>query len=132
QALPVNAQFQVLAYNRRPELLPTDPGPGLLRASAQGKSMAIESLHQWRAEGGTDHVGAIRTALSLRPEVIYWLTDGTDLTTAQIESITRSNKLKVAINTIGMNSRNVPDSQPLQRLSVENRGAYRQVSSTGD
>jgi hypothetical protein len=131
-ALPAEAQFQVVFYNRRAELLPTEQGAWLWQASAGAKATAIDSLHHWRAEGGTDHVSAVRTALSLGPEVIYWLTDGADLTPAQIDSITRSNRGKVAINTIGMGPGNSADSQQLQRVALANRGLFRQFSSTGD
>ena len=131
-ALPMEAQFQVVYYNRHPELLPTDQGIGLWQASAQAKATAIDSLHHWRAEGGTDHSSAIRAALSLRPEVIYWFTDGADLTAAEIDSITRSNRWKVAINTVGMDAGNRAGSEPLQRIALANRGSFRQLSLTGD
>jgi hypothetical protein len=131
-ALPADAQFQIVFYNRRPELLPADQGSWLWQASAQAKAAAGEWLHHLRAEGGTDHLCAIRAALSLRPDVIYWLTDGADLTTAEIESVTRSNKLKVAINTVSMGLGNRAESQPLQRVAVTNRGLFRQLSSTGE
>jgi hypothetical protein len=131
-ALPTEAQFQVVFYNRRPELLPTDQGICLWHASASEKAAAIDSLHRWRAEGGTDHLSAIRAALSLRPEVIYWLTDGADLTPAEIDSITRGNKWKVIINAVDMGPSSGTGCQPLQKVALANRGIFRQLSSTGD
>jgi hypothetical protein len=131
-ALPVETQFQVVCYNRRAEPLPSNQGAWLWQASAQAKATAIDSLHHWRAEGGTDQLSAIRAALSLKPEVIYWLTDGADLTTAEIDSITRSNRRKVVINTIGMGAGNGADCEPLQRVALANRGLFRQFRSIGD
>jgi hypothetical protein len=131
-ALPGEAQFQVVFYNRRPALLPADQGLGLWKASAQAKAIATQSLSHWRAEGGTDHLSAIRAALGLRPEVIYWLTDGADLTLAEIDSITRSNRWKVMINTIGMGPGNGTGAEPLQRVALANGGTFRQLSSNGD
>jgi hypothetical protein len=131
-ALPVEAQFQIVFYNRQAELLPTDHAVWLWPASAQGKASALELLRHWRAEGSTDHLRALRAALSLRPEVIYWLTDGADLTSVEIDSITRSNKWITAINTIGMGRGGGAGSEPLQRVALANRGIFRQLGSTGD
>ena len=131
-ALPGEAQFQVVFYNRRPEFLPTNPAEGLWQASAQAKARAVESLRHWRAEGGTDHLRAIRAALTFRPDVIYWLTDGADLSFAEIDSITRSNKCRAAINTVDVTPGDRADYQALQRIALANRGMFRHLSLTGD
>ncbi len=106
---------------------------GLLTASAARKAQARRLIEGLRAEGGTDHLAALKRALLLRPDAIFFLTDADDLTEAQVRDVTRFNRGWTAIHTVEL-SRSPRDAapRPLQMLAAQNRGIYRSVDLTGD
>jgi uncharacterized protein YegL len=57
-----------------------DPaGNGLaVFATDRNKDLAERFLDKISAQGGTAHEAALRTALKLKPDVIFWLTDADD------------------------------------------------------
>ncbi len=131
--LPPETQFQVIAYNRGAETLRVNGQSGLLTASAARKAQARRLIEGLRAEGGTDHLAALKRALLLRPDAIFFLTDADDLTEAQVRDVTRFNRGWTAIHTVEL-SRSPRDAapRPLQMLAAQNRGIYRSVDLTGD
>ncbi len=131
--LPAEARFQVIAYNRGAETLRVQGQSGLLTASADHKRQARRLLAALRAEGGTDHLAALKRALLLRPDAIYFLTDADDLTAAQIREVTRFNQGRTMIHTVELAG--APRGQapsPLQVLAAYNRGVYRSVDLAQD
>jgi hypothetical protein len=125
--LPPAMQFQVIIYHDQPEAL--FPGrPALLPATPENTQRAARLLAEVRAEGGTDHLKALRLALSLGPEVIYLLTDADDLSDSARREVTQINRGRVVIHTIELNPANRGRADmPLQALARENRGTYRAV-----
>ena len=85
-------QFQIIFYNERPVLFNPTGTPGRLAFATEGNKAAgdrfIESV---AAEGGTAHEEALKLAIRLQPDVIFFLTDADDpkLTPAQLEKIRR-------------------------------------------
>jgi hypothetical protein len=131
--LPPEAQFQVIAYNRGAETLRVQGQSGLLTASADHKQQARRLLEGLRAEGGTDHLAALKRALLLRPDAIFFLTDADDLTAAQVGELTRFNQGRTMIHTLEL--ADTPRGQaphPLQLLAAKNHGVYRSVDLARD
>jgi von Willebrand factor type A domain len=126
--LPATTQFQVILYHDQAELL-LRGRTALLPATTKNVRHASQLLDKVRAEGGTNHLQALRLALSLAPEMIYLLTDADDLSDADRREVTRLNvRTRAVIHTIELNTsnRNRTD-MPLQVLARENRGRYQAV-----
>ena len=85
-------QFQIIFYNERPVLFNPSGTPGKLAfATERNKEAAERFLNSIEALGGTDHEAALRMAASMKPDVIFFLTDGDEpqLTTQQMAKIER-------------------------------------------
>jgi hypothetical protein len=124
--LPAHCRFQLVAYARLPEML--RQSNGLVAAGPESVALAGQQLNQLRAEGGTDHVRALKTALLLSPDVIYFLTDEDELTLADVNTITAYNRGRTSIHTICLVA---PASKrsPMQELARRNRGQFRVAAS---
>ena len=76
ERLPPDARFAVIFYNMKPTVLPDAQGrSGLMFATIENKNFIRERMAKIDAEGGTEHASALRAAIALKPEVIYFLTD---------------------------------------------------------
>lgn len=124
--LPPSARFQVIAYNRVVEPLRLSSGSDLVPATPDVITAAIEHVDRLAAEGGTDHVRSLSTAIALAPDVIYFLTDEDDLTASDVQSIVRLNHGRVCIHSLCI----VPPSRgntPMQNMARWNRGQFKIV-----
>jgi len=128
--LPESVRFQVIGYNRRADFLPSADGAGLFAATAANKQIAIQWLKSLVAEGATDHVVALKQALLLAPDVIFFLTDADDLKPEQVQALTQLNHGRTTINTIELTPTH-SDRQltPLQQLAISNHGQYQAAGS---
>jgi hypothetical protein len=123
RALPPEALFQVLPYNRTVSPLM----PGLTPAAAEQVARAIVRLEDLAASSSTDHVGALLRGLALRPDVLFLLTDADDLRDADVLAVTHANARRAAIHVVEFcRGGGHPDS-PLARLAALNAGNYRCV-----
>jgi hypothetical protein len=132
EQLPETARFQVIIFNRTAEpLIPSRQY--LMAATLENKRLAARRLEELVAEGGTDHLAALRRALGLRPDVIYFLTDADDLTSEHLRAAERLNTGRfTAIHTIELNTRNRDRTElPMHVLALENHGTYRAVALDG-
>lgn len=127
RALPPETLFQVFAYNRF--LTPLVPSPaGLCRADPSQIALAIGSLDDLTAAGGTDHVAALRRGLALRPEVLFLLTDADDLTDEDVLVVTRANQGGTKVQVIELSRPpSAGQESPLVRLARHNHGNHRYV-----
>jgi hypothetical protein len=85
-------QFQIIFYNERPVVFNPTGTPGRLAfATDENKERAARFLDSISAIGGTAHEDALRLAIRLRPDAIFFLTDGDDpkLSDAQLAKIRR-------------------------------------------
>jgi Ca-activated chloride channel family protein len=126
--LPPSARFQVIAYHRAAEPLRLGDRDGLLPATPDTVAAALAALAGLSAEGGTDHTQALRAALTLQPDVIYFLTDEDELTSADVQRVSRLNRGRVCIHALCL----VPPAgaeTPMRELARGNRGVFRVVSS---
>lgn len=71
-------QFQIIFYSDTP--MPyggaTGSGPELLRGDDRTKELVKRFIRDIPAIGGTNHVDALRMALSMGPDILFFLTDG--------------------------------------------------------
>jgi hypothetical protein len=125
--LPPTTQFQVLVYNRRAEPLLWQQ-PHYMNASAENRLLVAQALEALRPDGGTDHGPALSGALSLRPDVIFYVTDADDLNLEHVAQVTRLNAGRAVIHTIelSLTNRQRPN-MPLQELARCNGGRYQAV-----
>jgi hypothetical protein len=126
--LPPDARFQVLVYNNRVNpLLPRHPdwlpaAPNVLRQIAQ-------ALQELEPSGGTDHGAALRSALQLRGDALYFLTDADDLTAEHTRLAKQQNRGRTVIHTIEMNPHNRGRGfMPMQVLARDHGGTYQAVN----
>ena len=102
-------------------------GSSLAFAKAETKTRANRFIASIRGEGGTDHVSALKLALSLGPDVVFLLTDAEGgFTTQDLNMISGWNKSGAVINAIefGIGSRRGNSDNSLSAVARESRGQY--------
>jgi hypothetical protein len=121
--LPADVSFQVILYNRSAEPLRIAGQVSLVPATAGNKAEALALLQSIQPEGGTEHVGALRRALSLQPDVIFFLTDADDLLEGQVRTMTQLNRGRTVIHTIELSGSDRPaEERPIRWLARANGG----------
>jgi hypothetical protein len=128
QQLSDNTRFQVIPYNHTATPLLLEGQSRLIRKSARSVQATAEALAQRKPTGWTDHGQALHRGLALRPEVLFFVTDGDDLKPAQERDATRFNQGQTVIHVIALRPRSAAADCPLQALARNNRGSYRYVS----
>ncbi len=128
-------QFQLIFYNQRPALFnPTGTSNRLAFATERNKRQAVRFLETIKADGGTDHEEALKLAIRLRPDVIFFLTDADDpkLSPTQLEKI-RGMAAGIVINAIEFGPGPKPSGVPsfLAELARQNGGGYAYVDTLG-
>ncbi|MEE3075934.1 MAG: VWA domain-containing protein [Planctomycetota bacterium] len=135
-SLQKTSRFQIVFYNERPTVFnpnPTTP-PELLFGTDSNKEQAQSFVQSIRGRGGTRHLDALRAALKMGPDVIFFLTDADEpqLTSAQLAEIDRWNRSAATIHTIEFGV-GAEDAGPnfLREIAKRNLGqyVYRDVSS---
>jgi hypothetical protein len=126
-------QFQIIFYNEQPIAFNPTGVPGRLAfATQQNKDRAIRFIETIKADGGTAHEEALKLAIRLQPDVIFFLTDADDpiLSPAQLEKI-RSLAAGIVINAIEFGSGPKPPGVSfLSELARQNNGGYVYVDIT--
>jgi hypothetical protein len=126
--LPPSARFQVIAYNSYAESLVIAGRADLLLAEPAVIEQAIRKVQHLSASGVSNHIGALRRALDLHPDVLFFVTDADALSLEQVAAITSRNHTTV-IHTIELTRLHGPHPDgPLARLARDSRGTYRRVS----
>jgi len=123
-------QFQIIFYNERPVLFnPTGIAGKLAFATEQTKRRAIRFIETIAADGGTRHDDALKMAIRLRPDVIFWLTDGDkpQLTDAEIEGVSRK-AAGITIHAIEFGMGPPPEAKSfLAKVAAQNGGKFAYV-----
>ena len=120
-------RFQVIAYNQRCTYL---EGTGLLTAQADRIGKVDNWLKQLPAFGATEHTNGLVSAIRLKPDVIFLLTDGgvPELDSVQLRRIRQYAEGKISIHSIQFGSGpNQDDDSFLKQLSQQNAGSFRYV-----
>lgn len=133
EALQPMHQFQIIFYNERPWIFnPSGDSGKLPLATPQNKERAKKWIRSIGADGGTRHEEALLAAIRLKPDCIFFLTDGDDpkLSEGQLERIRRRAE-GIPIHTIefGMGPRAGPPSF-LARLAQLTQGNHAYVDIT--
>lgn len=124
--LPSSVRFQIIAYNRSTEPLSIHGQTGLAFATPENKQCVARLLERIHAEGGTDHLSALKRALALGPDVIFLLTDADDLRADEIQKISFLNHGRCVIHAIGLGQACARHGNaPLNALAQENQGVYK-------
>ncbi len=126
--LPPDARFTIVFYNLH-AIVFTDPQgrKGLMPATAANKARARAQMASIVPDGGTDHLTALRAALALRPEVIFFLTDAdlmTESDVVEIRSMARNTRIQAVEFGRGAN---LGGSGPLRKLTTLTGGSYRYI-----
>lgn len=128
--LPATAQFQVIVYNSRPRTLLTR-FPDWLSPTSDMVREVEQALVSLIPEGSTDHGPALRQALGLGPDSLYFLTDADDLKQEHLYLANQHNRGRAVIHTIELTTANrARPGMPLQLLARHNGGVYRAVDLT--
>lgn len=88
-------QFAIIFYNQEPlAFSPRGDRPQLVFADEQGKNLAKQFVRGVIASGGTKHLDALKLALKMNPDVIFFLTDADQpaLLPHELEEIHRLNR----------------------------------------
>ncbi len=86
--LPPDVQFAVIFYNLNARILTEDQGhEGLIAATAANRKQVQSQIAKVTPDGGTNLMSALRTALALKPEVIFFLTDADLMTNGDVDEI---------------------------------------------
>lgn len=121
-------QFQIIFYNNDTKMFRGDRGAASLAfATEENKSRAIRFVSSIGGEGGTDHVSALKLALSLGPDVVFLLTDAEGgFTTGDLFAISGWNKSGAVINAIefGLGAQRGNTDNSLRAVARESRGQY--------
>ena len=126
--LPPDARFSVVFYNLRANVFSDPQGRrGLMPATAANKERVRSLLSEVVPDGGTDHMLALRTAFDLRPEVIYFLSDG-DLMSSRdvVELKADSGPSRVHAIEFGLGE-DLREVGPLHRLATLTGGSFRYI-----
>jgi von Willebrand factor type A domain len=123
--LSPDAQFAVIFYNFQARLL-TDPQgrPGLMAATAPNKLRLQTQLATIAPDGSTDHMLALRAALKLKTEVIFFLTDADSMSNNDVNEILAevgTTRIQAVEFALGIEP---PRRTPLGRLATTTGGAY--------
>jgi hypothetical protein len=129
--LEADVRFQVIAYNRSAEPLRLNGQIGLLPATPDNKRQAGLLIDSLRAEGGTEHLTALRRALQLQPDVVFFLTDADALSDEEVRVVTRLNQGRTVIHAIELGPSPLTGRlTALELLARDNRGRYRRIKVT--
>jgi len=96
----------------------------LLAATDSNKSKVNLWIDGFSIWGGTNPRDSLLSALTLKPDVIFLLTDG-QFDESTVQEVSAANKDSVVINTIGFMDRG--GETVLKKLSEQNGGTYRFV-----
>jgi hypothetical protein len=123
--LPPDAQFAVIFYNLQTRTLSDPQGrKGLMPATTSNKARVQTQLEVVQPLGGTDHMFALRDALKLKPEVIFFLTDADLMNNGDVDEILGEvGPTRIQAIEFGLGTR-LTQRTPLGRLANTTGGAY--------
>ncbi|WP_039961261.1 vWA domain-containing protein [Rhodopirellula europaea] len=129
RTLSERQQFQVIFYNDRPKAFsPDGQTTGLVFGEDGIRRRAEAFVNRTVAVGGTEHQLALRMALRLAPDAIFFLTDASIQTMSadQMADIRRrAEQSGTVIHAIQFGSGPEPANSFMKEIARQNRGGYR-------
>ena len=132
-SLTERQQFQIIFYNDqpRPFSLPGMP-MAMVRAELSNLNLAKNYVRSIAAYGGTEHESALKLALRMGPDVIFFLTDARipRLSENELQELQhRASSTGTTIHCIEFGSDAAPPSDSfLTQLASMNQGQYRYIN----
>lgn len=123
--LQPSQKFFIFFYNGATFPLFEQRVPKLLPATTGNRARATKWIHAFHPEGDTAPEDAIEKALKLRPQVIYFLTDGEIPDTTRSTARRFNSDRKVVIHTIAFEYEG--GAEQLRGIAADSRGKYRFV-----
>ena len=118
QKMKTNQSFFVVFFN-------TDPIPMPARDMVRAEPAILRPYMEWifktRAMGQTNPEPALLAALQLRPDKIYFLTDG-DFSHRSVRTVREANRGRIPIHTIGFGGQG--GEKNLQEIAQDSQGTY--------
>ncbi|HEV2949109.1 MAG TPA: hypothetical protein VGX70_17170 [Gemmataceae bacterium] len=131
EQLPADARFQIILFNRSVEILNGDQGMSLLPATLENRRRADQFLSSALSEGGTLPLPALKRALALKPDVIFFLSDAEDLSDRDVREITRLNAGRAKIQVVVLEGGHYDNQNSvLSMLAHINRGKARSIADS--
>lgn len=128
--LPARARFGVVFYNLEPEVFADAGGTaGLMANSAANRTEVDRRLDAMEARGGTRPRPALRAAFAMRPEVIFLLTDGQELSEDDLRALgpeLKSAGTRIHVIEFG-GGPPLGEQEPLTRLARMTGGTYQRI-----
>ncbi len=117
-------KFFMIFFNDFPVPMPANR---LVSATPENQKSYLNWMVPGQATGSTEPEAALHMALKLRPEVIYFLTDGR-FHYSVVKSVTNANRDRVTINTICFGDDE--GEKMLKELASGNGGVYKYIPDT--
>lgn len=133
ESLNEDNQFQIVFYNDTPIPLTSVRGVSNRMHFAKGpdKTRAKQFVRSMIANGGTEHITALRMGLAFGPEVLFFMTDADEprLTESQLLDLQdRAYRTRTTIHTIEFrDGPQTGDGGWIKRLADLTKGTYRYV-----
>lgn len=132
RSLQRNQSFQVFFYSDYTESLKLGRRTqDLYEANTVNLELAERFISSVRAHGGTSHRLALERALELKPDVVYFLTDGKHpgLTPSEVKQMERMNQKGTQIHVVEFASGPLESrgSTWLHQLAQQSGGKYRRI-----
>jgi hypothetical protein len=129
RTLSERQQFQVIFYNDRPKAFsPDGQTTGLVLGDDSNLKLAEAFVQRTVAVGGTEHQLALRMALRLAPDAIFFLTDASiqTMSAEQMADIRRrAEQAGTVIHAIQFGTGPEPANSFMKEIARQNRGGYR-------
>ncbi|TWT67090.1 vWA domain-containing protein [Allorhodopirellula solitaria] len=134
ESLTERQQFQIIFYNDAPDSFGSDgDAAGLVTGEPATIERACDYVRRTVAVGGTEHEPALRMALRLAPDVIFFLTDAKiqTMSPTQLDDIARkAQNAGTTIHAIQFGTGAAPPDTFLKKLIRRGGGGYRYVDVT--
>lgn len=125
-------QFQIIFFNHADPVVfnPTGQRGRLVFGDEANRRLAERFVASVSPSGGTNPEDALVMAVNMRPDVIFFLTDGQDLNLAAIDRVTRLNRGGAYINAIEFGAGPGRPNAMMVMLAARNQGKAAYVDTT--
>ncbi|REJ74721.1 MAG: VWA domain-containing protein [Planctomycetota bacterium] len=120
-------QFFIVYFNDETFPMPADR---LMHATKENQLNYLRWMAGFKAGGTTEPEDALLLALRLKPDVVYFLTDGA-FKYRVIDRVKQMNRNKVSINTVSFGG-DERAADFMQQIADQNNGSYHFVSANGE